>query len=402
MPNFLQQFRMPNFFSGNTQPEQQMPSAPFQGLFQPKPPEPMQQPQEQNPYMGLMNMETPALDQYNAHLANAPTREDNQLSLIGKILSGVAGGAAGIQGGAGAGYSTTQGLLDSKYDRAMQDYDMSGQNLGLMAQIEGSNQDRSNQLAVMMADQMREDRTEDRAWLNLIRQQGVSDAQVANYKDLMEQRGNITYEDVNTGETIRLLKDGTREVVGQTSQTPEQIAADKAADGARRLADAKELSEFNDSLNANTPGRSLSPSQWAVAKKNATTELIEDNPYFKDMLDETGFRVEGVSDADWAVFEQERNKIITRQGGTTDPTGRRTDDINLSIMPDGARSNEQNTTPSIPLNPSDGASPQSATSNISSREDLIDAIRLEYPDVTDEELTEDYLKQVAQILGYSY
>ena len=59
--------------------------------------------------------------------------------------------------------------------------------------------------------------------------------------------------------------------------------------------------------------------------------------------------------------------------------------------------------PSIPLNPSDNASPQSATSNISSKTDLIDAIRLEYPDVTDEELTDpDYLKQVAQILGYSY
>ena len=44
-------------------------------------------------------------------------------------------------------------------------------------------------------------------------------------------------------------------------------------------------------------------------------------------------RAESVSDADWAVFEQERNKIIERQGGTTDPTGRRTDDINLSLMP---------------------------------------------------------------------
>ena len=252
MPNFLQQYRMPNFFSGNTQPEQ-MPSSPYSGLFQPKPPEPIQQPQQQpNPYMGLMNAETPALDEYNTHLSNAPNREDNQLSLIGKILSGVAGGAAGIQGGAGAGYSTTQGLLDSKYNRAMEDYDRSGQNLGLMAQIEGSNQDRSNQLAVQMSDMMRDDRTEDRAWLNLIRQQGVSDAQVANYKDLMEQRGNITYEDVNTGETIRLLKDGTREVVGQTGQTPEDIAAARATEDATsragRLDDAKELSLFNAGL----------------------------------------------------------------------------------------------------------------------------------------------------------
>ena len=154
MPNFLQQFRTPNFFSGNSGPEQ-MPSAPFRGLFQPKPPEPMPMQQQQpNPYMGLMNPETPALDKYNTHLSNVPNREDNQLNLLGKILSGVAGGAAGIQGGAGAGFNTTRGLLDSKYNRAMEDYDRSGQNLGLMAQIEGSNQDRQNQLAVQMYEQM--------------------------------------------------------------------------------------------------------------------------------------------------------------------------------------------------------------------------------------------------------
>ena len=277
MPNFLQQYRTPNFFSSSPGSQQapsspysglfqpsggQMPSAPYRDMFQPKPPEPMQQSMQQpmqqppmqqqqpNPYMGLMNQETPALDKYNTHLSSMPNREDNQLSLIGKILSGVAGGAAGIQGGASAGFNTTQGLLDSKYNRAMQDYDMSGQNLGLMAEIEGSNLDRQGQLAVDMSDMRREDSKEDRAWENLARQQRMTEAQIENLKSIMANRGRVEYEDVNTGETKQLFADGTERIIGQTGQSLDDIAAGEASDRANRLSDNKNLIDYRAGVRA--------------------------------------------------------------------------------------------------------------------------------------------------------
>ena len=312
-----------------------------------------------------------------------------------KILSGVAGGAAGIQGGAGAGFNTTRGLLDSKYDRAIEDYDRSGQNLGLMAQIEGSNQDRDTQLAIQMADQERADRDESLKVADFLRKQGYTQAQIDNLVSIGKHRGSDTYEDINTGVTKRRFNDGTERVVGQTGRTPEDIAADEAFNRANRLSDSKELSLFNSDLRTNQPGRSLSPSQEDKAKENATIELIEDNPYFREMLDDNGFRAENVSDADWSVFEQERNKIITRQGGLVDTIGSRAGDVHLPLQsqqstPDGP--------PPIPLNPGNPSGNVSMSNNRES--DIDNAIRERYPEVTEEELRDpDFRRRVAEFMG---
>ena len=110
-----------------------------------------------------------------------------------------------------------------------------------------------------------------------------------------------------------------------------------------------------------------------------------------------------LSDADWNIFTQELNKIIQRQGGSVNSTGQRTQDINLPTqnpsIPLGGQAAAPNMPPSIPLNPSDSMTESSSATN---RDDIISAIRAQYPGVTEEDLTEDYLKQVAEALGYSY
>ena len=300
MPNFLQQFRMPNFFSPNPKPEQQMPSSPYSGLFQPRPtptpapqPMPMQQ-QQPNPMAGLMNAPTPAMDRYNEHLSSMPRREDNQLGLVGKILAGVAGGSAGISGGAGAGFNTTQGLLDSRYNRALDDYDQSGQNLGQLADSESYNLDRQNQLAIQMDEQRREAGKDERDWRDLARKEDLSAAQVKRIEKEITERGFSDYTDHTTGMRMRLFEDGQREEIGKVSPSANESAASTATTRANRQEDAISLIDHRAKVDTQKPRTPLAPSQEANARENAMLELVNINPQFRGMLDDNGMREEDV------------------------------------------------------------------------------------------------------------
>ena len=165
--------------------------------------------------------------------------------------------------------------------------------------------------------------------------------------------------------------------------------------------------ELEKELGANTSRKPLQPSQETIARKNANAELTQDNPYFRGMLDEDGYRAEGVSDADWAVFEQERDKIIQRQGGLTDtgganffsPSGSRTGNIGLPLQSQQSTpSMPPNMPPPIPLNP---GNPNSNVSVFNDRESEIDnAIRERYPEASEEHLRDpDFRKQVAEFMG---
>jgi len=85
-----------------------------------------------NPQQNYM----PAQKSYLDFMSQAPpTQEDNQMGFWGRLASGLTGAAANLaQPGSGTGI--TQGLLDDKYNRAMQDYRTKGESLGRAAQSE--------------------------------------------------------------------------------------------------------------------------------------------------------------------------------------------------------------------------------------------------------------------------
>ena len=113
------------------------------------------------------------------------------------------------------------------------------------------------------------------------------------------------------------------------------------------------------------------------------------------MLDENGFRAEDVSDADWNVFEQERDKIIERQGGLVDTTGRRTQDIHLPLQ---SQQSTPDMPPPIPLNPGNPSGNVSMSNNRES--DIDNAIRERYPEATEEQLRDpEFRKRVADVHG---
>ena len=388
MPNFLQQYRMPNFFSG--QPETgQMPSYPYKGLLQPRPLTPRPPPPQQQSNIGLMNPETPALDKYNAHLSNAPNREDHQLGLLGKILSGVAGGVAGMQGGVGAGYSTTRGLLDSKYDRARGDYERSGQNLGLLAQIESSNIDRGRESASDFAKYEREGEANTRAWLDLARKNRLTAAQISKIGDDMSEVGHSDYTDPKTGKKMRWYEDGRTIEIGQAQPSAEDTEAQRQLERRQALEDKNAAASHTAGLRVETPKSDLTPGQYEDALQIAMFEVARDNPDLQHVTDDEGMynEVNNSWFGDDVTQEQiDRHKGLVNTNMSTKGWG----------SDAGSKGFQVNLPADSPINP---GSDLSVETNDVTREDIIAAIKKERPG---EEITEDYIKEIAAANGIDY
>ena len=66
--------------------------------------------------------DSPMSDQYNQMLQQAPTREEHQPGKLNRLAAILGGASAGWREGAGAGVATAQGINDTNYNRAMDDY----------------------------------------------------------------------------------------------------------------------------------------------------------------------------------------------------------------------------------------------------------------------------------------
>jgi hypothetical protein len=78
----------------------------------------------------------PATKDYLKHIQSAPTHEQYSPSIWHRLSAGLVGGVTGGQQGAAAGYKTAQGVLETPYQRAVQDYELKGQGLEAAAKIE--------------------------------------------------------------------------------------------------------------------------------------------------------------------------------------------------------------------------------------------------------------------------
>jgi len=151
----------------------------------------------------------PAFQKYNDYLNTAsPSRDDPQfqpgkMQRLSAILAGV---SEGVRHGGGAGYKTSQDILDEPYNQAQQDYKLQGDKLGTAAGIEEKDMGRRvGILKDIIAEQNNRDRlAEETRW----HQDTTQTARDRN------SRMGFTYRDVTdpkTGikKTVRIGPDGT-------------------------------------------------------------------------------------------------------------------------------------------------------------------------------------------------
>jgi len=143
--DFLQQLKLRNLFNN----QQQNPN-PIQATMPAVNPANMMIPRQEPPpsiispadspdtgLEALRGRATPAINEYKKFLEDQPTRQDNKLSKLGKILAMTAGTVeGGISKDVGRGIKTGMGIVDAPYERAKDDWSMKGGRLKEMAELE--------------------------------------------------------------------------------------------------------------------------------------------------------------------------------------------------------------------------------------------------------------------------
>jgi hypothetical protein len=163
-----------------------------------------------------------AQDEYDEYLKNAPKRSDYQLSKLGKALAAIAGVTEGATSGATKGIATGTGLLNRRYQEALEDYSTKGGILKERADLEYRN----------MTDAEKRQQAERKYQLDLRKQLAdeiktssdikVNEAQVRNLDNMIRNRGlSLQRNEVDGHLYVVDQAAGTSMSMGQFMQTPE-------------------------------------------------------------------------------------------------------------------------------------------------------------------------------------
>lgn len=184
------------------------------GLMPPEDsPQPMDEQARPNiPYYDNSQDATPSMDAYKHHVEEMPDRANYKTGKLQKVLAGVAGFGAGMEGGVGNAYSTTKGLLDSGYDNAMADYTRKGAGLHELAEIE----EKTN----TYKSKNRKDKFDaDLALSKELRESGKTDAEIKNIQSEIANRGLRVIPDAVSGHSYIVDNTGKRTDLGSFAES---------------------------------------------------------------------------------------------------------------------------------------------------------------------------------------
>jgi len=132
-----------------------------------EPPESPEIEQEETPkefdiFEHMYNAPTPALEAYKRHIMSMPKQEDYRAGKMDRFIAGLTGAAEGLNRGGGAGYAAARGVVDQKYNQALQNYANQGQGLGTLAELESNDMKSKMNYAKTAMEQRRADTREAR------------------------------------------------------------------------------------------------------------------------------------------------------------------------------------------------------------------------------------------------
>lgn len=182
-------------------------------------------PKEYDIFERMYNAPTPALEAYKRHIMSMPKADDYKAGKMDRFIAGLTGAAEGMTHGGGAGYKAARGVVDQRYNQALQNYANEGQGLGTLAELESNDMKSKMAYAKTAMEQKRLDTKEFREGLRDAALNKLTEAQVSELNVKLKSTGRQIVDNVATGEKeIINLADGSRMSVGKFLQT----AAEKA------------------------------------------------------------------------------------------------------------------------------------------------------------------------------
>ena len=173
----------------------------------------------------MYNAPTPALEAYKRHIMSMPQQQDYRAGKMDRVAAALAGVSESMRKGGGAGFQAAKGIVDQRYNQALQNYANQGQGLSTLAELESQDMKGKMGYAKTMMEQRRADAKEIREGLRDAALNKLTDAQIGDLNLKLKTTGKSIVDNPATGEKeIVSLADGSRTTLGKFLQTAEEKA----------------------------------------------------------------------------------------------------------------------------------------------------------------------------------